>query len=129
MVKFVIHNKNKIITMNKNTNFNGQPLFGQLINYLNRQKINKIARECESDKYTKKFSTYKHLIVKMFVALNGYQSICEAIKGLLANAHKLSHLGLDYVARRSTFSDANKRRPGEVFDKIYMDVYYLTDKT
>jgi len=66
----------------------------------------------------------------MFVALNGYQSIRETIIGLLANAHKPGHLGLNYVVRRSTFSDANKRRPSEVnlpkgliitFDKAYVD--------
>jgi len=109
--------------MSKNTNFNGQPLFSQLLKYISRRKIATIARKYESDKYTKKFSTYKHLIVMMFVALNGYQSIREAITGLLANAHKLGHLGLDYVVRRSTFSDANKNRPSEVFGEIYMDVY------
>ena len=58
----------------------------------------------------------------MFVTLNGYQSIRETIIGLLANAHKLGHLGLNYVVRRSTLSDANKRRPSEVFGQIYMDV-------
>ena len=109
--------------MSKSTNFTGQPIFGQLIKFIDRQHINSIARKSGSDKYTKKLTTYKHLIVMMFVALNGYQSIREAITGFLANAHKLGHLGLDYVIRRSTFSDANKRRPSELFGKIYFDVY------
>lgn len=109
--------------MSKSTNFTGQPIFGQLIKFIDRQHINSIARKSGSDKYTKKLTTYKHLIVMMFVALNGYQSIREAITGFLANAHKLGHLGLDYVIRRSTFSDANKRRPSEVFGQIYFDVY------
>mgnify|MGYP006303271505 FL=1 len=34
----------------------------------------------------------------MLITLNGYQAIREAITGLLANAHKLGHLGLDYLA-------------------------------
>ena len=109
--------------MSKSTNFTGQPIFGQLIKFIDRQQINRIARKNETDKYTKKLTTYKHLIVMMFVALNGYQSIREAITGLLANAHKLGHLGLDYVIRRSTFSDANKRRPSDVFGQIYMGLY------
>ena len=54
------------------------------------------------------------------VAINGCQSIREAITGLLANAPQIGHLGLDCVIRRSTFSDANKRRSSDVFDKIYM---------
>ena len=122
LVNFVFHNKNKI-TMSKSTNFTGQPIFGQLINFLDRSSISKISRNNGADRYTKKFTTYKHLIVMMFVTLNGYQSIRETIIGLLANAHKLGHLGLDYVIRRSTFSDANKRRPSKVFGEIYMNVY------
>ncbi len=115
--------------MSKSTNFTGQPIFGQLIKFIDRQHINSIARKNGSDKYTKKLTTYKHLIVMMFVALNGYQSIREAITGFLANAHKLGHLGLDYVIRRSTFSDANKRRPSEVFGQIYLDVYRKHSKS
>jgi uncharacterized protein DUF4372 len=114
MVDFVVTTQT-LLTMSKSTNFTGQPIFGQLIKFIDRQGINTIARKNGTDKYTKKLTTYKHLIVMMFVALNGYQSIREAITGLLANAHKLGHLGLDYVIRRSTFSDANKRRSSDVF--------------
>ena len=109
--------------MNKNTNFTGQPIFTQVINFIDRQEVNKIARKYKADRYTKKLTTYKHLIIMMFVALKGYRSIWEAITGLLANAHKIGHLGLDYIIRRSTFSDANKRRPSEVFGAIYMSIY------
>lgn len=109
--------------MSKSINFTGQPIFGQLIRFIGRQHINTITRQNGTDRYTKKLTTYKHLIVMMFVSLNGYQSIREAITGLLANAHKLGHLGLDYVIGRSTFSDANKRRSSKVFGQIYMDLY------
>jgi len=122
MVKFVVTTQTTL-TMSKSTNFTGQPIFGQLIKFLDRKQINTIARKNGSDKYTKKLTTYKHLIVMMFVSLNGYQSIREAITGFLANAHKLGHLGLDYVIRRSTFSDANKRRTSDVFGQIYMGLY------
>jgi hypothetical protein len=59
----------------------------------------------------------------LFVAFEGYHSIREVILGLLANAHKLSHLGLSYLVRRSTFSEANQRRSSKVFGDIYMSVY------
>src|SRR5690606_26942400 len=50
----------------------------------------------------------------------------------LASAHKLSHMGLTYVVRRSTFSEANRRRSSKVFGDIYQSVYkkharFLTD--
>ena len=41
----------------------------------------------------------------------------------MANAHKLSHLGLSYLVKRSTFSEANQRRSSKVFEDIYMSVY------
>ena len=36
-----------------------------------------------------------------------------------AETIKLSHLGLDYVVRRSTLAEANQRRPQEFFGKVY----------
>uniref|UniRef100_UPI001957518F DUF4372 domain-containing protein n=1 Tax=Sphingobacterium bovisgrunnientis TaxID=1874697 RepID=UPI001957518F len=75
------------------------------------------------DRYVKKFTTYNHVVVMLFVALEGYSSIREVIIGLLANAHKLSHLGLSYIVRRSTLSEANQRRSSKLFGEIYMEVY------
>jgi len=63
------------------------------------------------------------MIVMLFVAFEGYHSIREVILGLLASAHKLSHLGLSYLVKRSTFSEANKRRRSRIFTDIYMSVY------
>jgi hypothetical protein len=92
--------------------------------FLDKGKIRKIAMHHGSDRYVKKFSTYNHLVVMLFVAFEGYHSIREVVLGLLANANKLSHLGLSYIVRRSTFSEANQRRSSEVFGEIYMDVYH-----
>ena len=109
--------------MSKNTNFSGQPIFNQLIKFVNKSEIRKIAKKHDSERYVKKFTTYNHVIVMLFVAFEGYHSIREVIVGLLANAHKLSHLGLSYLVRRSTFSEANQRRSSKVFGDIYMSVY------
>jgi len=59
----------------------------------------------------------------LFVAFEGYHSIREVILGLLANSHKLSHLGLSFLVRRRTFSEANQRRSSKAFGDIYMSVY------
>jgi hypothetical protein len=109
--------------MGKNINFSGQPVFNQLIKFIDKSEIIKIAKKHGSERYVKKFSTYNHVVVMLFVALEGYHSIREVILGLLANAHKLSHLGLSYLVRRSTFSEANQRRSSKVFGDIYMSVY------
>ncbi len=109
--------------MGKSKNFSGQPIFNQLIKFIDKSEIKKIAKQHGAERYVKKFSTYNHVIVMLFVAFEGYHSIREVILGLLANAHKLSHLGLSYLVRRSTFAEANQRRCSQVFGDIYMDVY------
>lgn len=115
--------------MGKNTNFNGQPIFNQLLTFIDKSEIRKIATKHGSERYVKKFTTYNHLVVMLFVVFEGYHSIREVILGLLANAHKLSHLGLSYLVRRSTFSEANKRRNSRVFEDIYMSVYKKHSKS
>lgn len=115
--------------MGKSTNFSGQPIFNQLLKFIDKSEVKKIAKKHEAERYIKKFTTYNHVVVMLFVAFEGYHSIREVIVGLLANAHKLSHLGLSYLVRRSTFSEANQRRSSSVFGDIYMNVYrnYASD--
>ena len=109
--------------MGKSKNFSGQPIFNQLIKFIDKSEIRKIAKRHDAERYVKKFTTYNHVIVMLFVAFEGYHSIRETIIGLLANAHKLSHLGINYLVRRSTFSEANQRRNSKVFGDIYMGIY------
>ncbi len=109
--------------MSKDTNFTGQPIFGQMLSYLDKGLIKRASKELEADKYVKKFTSYKHVVVMLFAVFEGYHSIRDAVLGLLSHATKLQHLGLDYVVRRSTLSDANLRRPNELFAKVYYDTY------
>lgn len=109
--------------MSKSKNFSGQPIFNQLIKFIDKSEIREIAKQHDAERYVKKFTTYNHIVVMLFVAFEGYHSIRETILGLLANAHKLSHLGLSYLVRRSTLSEANRRRSSKVFGDIYMNVY------
>ncbi len=56
----------------------------------------------------------------------------EISSGMLSQANRLSHLGIKYIARRSTLSDANKRRKSVFFADIYYALVaqysnYLTD--
>ena len=109
--------------MSKDTNFIGQPIFGQLLSFLDKGFIKRASKELEADRYVKKFTSYKHLVVMLFATFEGYHSIRDTVLGLLSHANKLQHLGLDYIVRRSTLSDANVRRPNELFAKVYYDTY------
>ena len=109
--------------MNKDTNFIGQPIFTQLLKFINKRKIDAIALKTKSDKYTKKFTTYSHLVVMLYAVFEGVSSIRETVIGMLANSGKIKHLALNYMIKRSTLSDANKRRKSNVFEAIYMELY------
>jgi hypothetical protein len=109
--------------MGKNTNFIGQPILNQLLYYIQEVNIKKIAKKYDAERYVKKFDTRQYLIVMLFGVIEGYHSIRELVIGMLSNDHKLVYLGMNYMIRRSTLSDANERRKSAVFGDIYMSVY------
>ena len=55
----------------------------------------------------------------LFAVFNHFDSLREVEVGMQAEAHKFAHLGLDYMVRRSTLSEANKRRPSAFFAQVY----------
>ena len=109
--------------MNKNTNLTGQPIFAQILSMIRRGQIHTIARKQGTDRYYKKFTTYKHLVTMLYLSFEGCTSIREVTTGLLACSTKLFHIGMDYSPKRSTLSDANKNRDSSVFQAIYMRLY------
>ena len=109
--------------MNKNTNLTGQPIFAQILSMIKRGQIHTIARKQGTDRYYKKFTTYKHLVTMLYLSFEGCTSIREVTTGLLACSTKLFHIGMDYSPKRSTLSDANKNRDSSVFQTIYMRLY------
>jgi hypothetical protein len=76
-----------------------------------------------ADKYVKRFDSYSHMVVMLFAVTEGFHSLRETVLGLLSHANKLRHLGLTYIVRRSTLSEANQRRSGKLFEKVYHDTY------
>ena len=109
--------------MNKNNKFSGKPIISQVIGLLDRIKINRTARANESDRYYKRFKTLDHLITMIYVVLSGCSSLREITGIMLACEGKLNHLGIKYFPKRSTISDANRKRKSKVFSDIYFDLY------
>lgn len=118
-MRLILVTTQKLTLMSKSKFFTGQPIFSQLLSFVPRVDVDRIARQCGSDRYCKHFTTYGHLISILYAVLNNCSSIREVTSGLLAWEHRIQHLGIDYFPRRSTLSDANSRRSEEVFGKIY----------
>lgn len=109
--------------MNKSKNFSGQPIIKQVLNFIGTKDIHRTAKKHNSDRYTKKFTTYEHLVTMMFAVISGCSSLREVSGIMLACEGKINHLGLKNFPKRSTLSDANKRRSAEVFADIYAGLY------
>ncbi len=115
--------------MGKNSIFFGQPIFSQLINLLSKQKIDKIAKDHQSDRYCKRFTCFQHLITMLYGVTSGCNSLRELCSGIVSYGDKISHCKFTYAPNKSTLSDANKRRDCAVFEAIYYDLVaeYLPD--
>ena len=109
--------------MIKSNFFTGQPIFSQLLKFIPRQVISRIAIDLQSDRYCKRFSTYDHLVCMLYGVFNHCTSLREITTGMLAWENRLLHLGVRHHPRRSTISDANNRRSAEVFESIYMKLF------
>ena len=106
--------------MSKGTFFTGQPIFSQLLKYLGRDLVGKVARDNKADYYCKRFNSYDHLVTLLYAIFNNCNSLREVTTGMLAWEHRLNHLGMKHFPRRSTLSDANNRRSADVFEQVYM---------
>ena len=97
-----------------------------MLKLFDKEKILQISRETKgSEAYVKRFDGYQHLVVMLFGILKHFDSLRELEIGMKAEAHKLGHLGMNYLVRRSTLAEANIRRPQEFFASVYA---YLLEK-
>lgn len=115
--------------MSKSTIFFGQPILSQLINLLDKQKIDKLSQEHKSDRYYKRFTTFQHLITVLYGVVSGCNSLRELCSGIVSYGDKISHCKFKYAPNKSTLSDANRKRDYSIFESIYYDLVkqYLPD--
>ena len=109
--------------MNKGTHFIGQPMYGQLLNLLDKAKILRFSRENGGERYVKHFDAWQHLVIMLYAVIKRFDSLREITDSMFPEARKLAHLGIRLMPRRSTLSDANSRRKECVFEAVYRDLY------
>ena len=109
--------------MGKSTHFSGQPLYCQVIKLLDKSTILRLSRKYGGEHYVKRFDAWTHLVVMLYAVIMRFDSLREIMASLQAESRKLCHLGIRLMPSRSTFSDANRRRPEIIFESIYRDLY------
>jgi Transposase DDE domain/Domain of unknown function (DUF4372) len=112
--------------MGKDSNFLGQPVFGQIVSLVPAKLVAEIAAKRLSDRYYKKFKTFDHVLTMLYAAMSGVDTLRAVELGLMGASTRLAHVGMARIPPRSTISDGNKLRSSEVFADIYqaLNLYY-----
>ncbi len=90
--------------MGKSSNFFGQPIYGQLIKSLERDKIVEMSRKHGGERYVKIFDGFTHLLTMLYAVIQRFDSLREIETSMTAEVRKLQHVGIAGVPKRSTHS-------------------------
>ena len=96
----------------------GKYVFAQLLDFLDRNDFNYLARKYGGDKYVKQFTCYNQLAVLMFGQLSNRESLRDVVLATQAHAGKAFHLGFGKEATKSNLSKANSRRDYRIFEEF-----------
>jgi putative transposase len=102
-------------------------IFGSVLKPIDRRRFRAIVEGCDGDAYDKKFKSWDHMVALVFAQLSGADSLRAIETGFNANSHHHYHLGVGSIAR-STLSDANARRPVEVFAQTFTMLAETADR-
>ena len=115
---FLINNdtKEKILGMShRNT------VFTQMISLIPRKIFTKLEKQHACGRKSRKFGFKEQFIFMAFFIFAASRSLRDAIASLAAQGSRLYHWGLTNVAR-STVSDANRTRPYQFFEDLYLEI-------
>lgn len=94
-------------------------LFSQIIKKLDRASFNKLVQERQTDKHSKGFNSWTHLVSMLFCQFAKSQSVRDISNGLRSATGNLNHLGVQKAPSKSTVSYQNQRRDWELFKDYY----------
>jgi len=79
-------------------------LFSQIISKLNRSSFNKLVKEKQTDKHSKGFNSWTHLVSMLFCQFAKSQSVRDSSNGLKSATGNLNYLGIETAPSKSTVS-------------------------
>ena len=109
--------------MDKLTNYLGQPIFSQILSFIDTALVEQVTKLHKANRHSKKLMFKEHLVTMLYAVFTGCTSIREVQAGLELCQGKLNHFNLKDVPPRSTLSDGNKKRPSSIFGGVYKELY------
>jgi IS4 transposase len=102
-------------------------IFGELLEPIDRRWFQAVVERCDGDAYDKSFKSWDHMVALIFAQFSRADSLRGIESGFNSNAHHHYHLGVGPIAR-STLSDANARRPVEIFAQTFAMLSATADR-
>jgi Transposase DDE domain/Domain of unknown function (DUF4372) len=93
-------------------------VFHNLTKHVPWSKFEQIVEKYGSDLLVRKLTTKRHFIALLYGQLSGATSLREIVTGMASHETRLYHVGAMPV-KRSTMSDANSKRPWQVFSELF----------
>jgi len=81
----------------------------------------KLVAEYHSDRYSKSFYSWDHLLTMIYCQLTNQTSLRDAVTSFNSRKQDLNNLGVSSV-KRTTFADANERRTTNIFRDLFLEL-------
>jgi len=98
-------------------------LFSQIIGKLNKDIFKKLVRIKQTDKHSKGFNSWTHLVSMLFCQFAKSQSVRDISNGLRSATGNLNHLGVETAPSKSSLSYQNARRCWTLFRDYYYALF------
>jgi putative transposase len=102
-------------------------ILSSLLKPIDRRQFAAIVERCKGDAYDKSFTSWDHLVALIYAQLTHAVGLRALELSFNANSNQHYHLGVAALAR-STLSDANARRPPEVFAGVFSMLADMADR-
>jgi hypothetical protein len=93
-------------------------IFHQLLKFIPRHRFENLEKEHGTGRKARKFTRWNQFVALMFMQITDRASLRDSVQSLRVRNGFLYHLGLRNVCR-STFSDANNKRPASFFRALF----------
>jgi len=97
-------------------------IFQQMLKLIPRHHFSRLEQEHGTGRQARSFTRWNQLVHLVFIQLTARASLRDGVASLKARFKNLYHLGARPVAR-STFADANNRRPASFFEALFGLMY------
>jgi len=97
-------------------------IFQQMLKLIPRHHFSRLEQEHGTGRHARSFMRWNQLVHLVFIQLTARASLRDGVASLKARFKNLYHLGARPVAR-STFADANNRRPASFFEALFGVMY------